>query len=72
MKKKLRIAWHLLWWVALVSALTWDYTDKKADGHDQLVLGVHVYAHRPLDALWIIIGGLGFWFGMWVLKRNRI
>jgi hypothetical protein len=55
---------NALWAVALAAALIWDYRDKNAPGHDSLVYGTHVYATRPGYLILLVIGGLGFWFGM--------
>jgi hypothetical protein len=66
--RALKVAYHALWAVALAAVLAWMYRDGNAPGHDSLILGAHVYAANPVDALWVIAGGLGFWSGMRALS----
>ena len=64
----MKALWHAAWGIALVWALVADYTDKNLPGHDQFVYGAHVYAADPGDLALLVLGGLGFWFGMRALR----
>jgi hypothetical protein len=64
-------AYSALWAVAIAAALTWDYRDPRAPGHDSLVYGAHVYLMQVTylgDLAWLIAGGLAFWLGMRALR----
>jgi hypothetical protein len=56
--------WNALWAAGLIWVLARIYLDASAPGHDNLVAGVWMCAADPAGVLWVVIGGLAFWFGM--------
>ena len=57
--------------VAIAFWLILTYADGAMPGHDGMIEGAHFYPHHLGDLALLVIGGLGFWFGMVVLTGRR-
>jgi hypothetical protein len=62
----LKVAYNAAWGIALVWVLVWGYADASAPPwlHESLVYGLQAAAQAPGQVAWLVVGGLGFWFGL--------